>query len=474
MEFNTLQFAIFLPLVFMIYWAIPHKFRWAMLLVASYIFYMSWNAKYALIILFTTICSYLCARIMEKTQKKKLTLAVTLVISLGVLFVFKYVGFAGNILQDIFNMIHIPVEVPSFSLLLPVGISFYTFQTMSYVIDVYRGEMTAEKHFGKYAAYISFFPQLVAGPIERAKNLLPQFYEEKKFDYDKATYGLRQMAVGFFKKIVVADTFAVGVNAVFNQVKSFSGFVLLVASVMFTIQIYCDFSGYSDIAIGCARLLGFDLMENFHSPYLATSVKDFWRRWHISLSTWFRDYVYIPLGGNRKGKMRQKINLIITFLLSGLWHGANQTFVLWGGVHGLAQIVEQFFREHFEKIKIPKWISIPITFVFINFAWILFRANSLTDAIYIYSHMFVGFGNPMQYINNMKPYIRFSKIALVIIALEVIILLVIDLLNDKQNWTLKISKLKLPIKWCIYVLFVLMIVMCSYKGVTTPFIYFQF
>lgn len=344
MNFNSLEYAAFLPIVFALYWALPHKFRWVLLLISSYYFYMSWNPRYVVLILFTTAVSYAAALLLEKYRNRasrNVILAGTLISCLGVLFFFKYFNFASESVAAVARYFSFSMQPITLKLLLPVGISFYTFQTLSYVIDVYRGEVKAERNFGIYAAFISFFPQLVAGPIERTANLLPQIKSEKKFDYDLAMHGARQMLWGFFKKVAVADVAATYVNTAYDTLHSCTGFDLCAAILFFSMQIYCDFSGYSDIAIGTARLFGINLMTNFKSPYFSTSIKEFWSRWHISLSTWFRDYVYIPLGGSRCSKLRNSFNLLVTFLASGLWHGANWTFVVWGGIHGGAQVVEK-------------------------------------------------------------------------------------------------------------------------------------
>ena len=330
MLFNSMAYAIFLPLVFIIYWCIPSKYRWILLLGASYYFYMSWNPKYVVIIAFTTAVSYLCALALEKVSSqplRKIIVFIALMLCLGVLFIFKYYNFT---LKTISHFISFEPKYLDF--LLPVGISFYTFQTLSYVIDVYRKEIKAEKHFGIYATFVSFFPQLVAGPIERSGNLLPQIKEKHVFDIEKARYGIWLIVWGVFKKVIVADNLAVFVDQVYGDVYSYSGFSLVLATLFFTFQIYCDFSGYSDIARGSANLFGIELMENFKSPYFSESVKDFWSRWHISLSSWFRDYLYIPMGGNRVGTIRNCFNVLVTFLVSGLWHGASWNFVIWGGV----------------------------------------------------------------------------------------------------------------------------------------------
>lgn len=322
MLFNSLQYAIFLPIVFIIYWAIPNRYRWFLLLIASYYFYMSWNPKYVVLILGTTLISYFASLLIERSdskKKKQIILFIAAFVCLGVLFVFKYFNFAIESFCSLFSCFGIELHPTTLKLLLPVGISFYTFQTMSYVIDVYRGDVKAEHHFGYYATFISFFPQLVAGPIERTSNLLPQIKAEHKFNYDEAMYGAELMLLGFFKKIAVADIVSVYVDNGFHKLRTCTNFDLLLISLLFTIQIYCDFSGYSDIAIGSAKLLGIDLMSNFKSPYFSSTLKEFWGRWHISLSTWFRDYVYIPLGGNRCSKIRCDLNLFITFLISGLW-----------------------------------------------------------------------------------------------------------------------------------------------------------
>lgn len=343
MNFNSITFACFLPIVFLLYWLIFKRKQWILLLLASYIFYMTWNVKYVFLLLLTTMISYCCGILLEETKSvkgKRLILGCAVLICMGTLFLFKYVNlFTGsfcNMLQAFGVQLH-PVTL---NLLLPVGISFYTFQTLSYVIDVYLGKVRAERHLGKYAAFIAFFPQLVAGPIERTENLLPQIKREHCFRYEDAVYGLRQMLWGFFKKIVIADTLAYYVDLVYDMPYSYEGGALLIASLFFSLQIYCDFSGYSDIAIGTARLFGIKLMKNFNNPYLSTSINKFWKSWHISLSSWFRDYVYIPLGGNRKGNVRKHINTLITFLLSGLWHGADMTFVLWGGYMGSRKLLK--------------------------------------------------------------------------------------------------------------------------------------
>ena len=344
MLFNSLQFLIFFPIVVLVYFIIPVRIKKFWLLAASYYFYMCWNAKYAFLILASTVITYFSGLLLEriknnntydsdrKTRLKKYVVAGSFILNLGILFYFKYINFAIDTLQKLFGLVHIELNVPAFDIILPVGISFYTFQALSYTMDVYRGEIYAEKDFFQYALYVSFFPQLVAGPIERSKNLLKQLAIPQPFDFDKARDGFLLMLWGYFLKIVLADRIAIVVDTVYTDYEKYPGWYLIVATVLFAFQIYCDFAGYSTIAIGAAEILGIKLMENFNAPYTAESVADFWKRWHISLTSWFRDYLYIPLGGNRKGKIRTYLNRMIVFLLSGLWHGASLHFVMWGGL----------------------------------------------------------------------------------------------------------------------------------------------
>ena len=403
MNFNSIVFLVCLPIVIIAYWLLPQRFRWIMLLIVSYLFYMSWNVWLIFLILFTTCISYVSALIMEKYKSlkvKRLCLVLTLICCLGVLFFFKYFTFAVNLVIDIMNLGKANIDEFTFSLILPVGISFYTFQTLSYVIDVYKGRITAEKHFGYYALFVTYFPQLVAGPIERPENLIPQLKTDVKFKHEDFFAGLRIAIVGYFKKIVIADGVAIYVNSVYNNVNIANGLTVLIATVLFAIQIYCDFSGYSEIAIGVARMMGIKLCDNFNSPYTATSIKEFWRRWHMSLTSWFTDYVYIPLGGSRCKLWRWALNVMIVFLLSGLWHGAALTFVVWGGIHGLYQIVGKLKGiglkklEEKGKLKIPQdniiivFLKRAVTFALVCFAWIFFRGNSLTDCGILISKLF--------------------------------------------------------------------------------------
>ncbi len=341
MFFNSPEFLLFFTVVSIAFFAMPHRFRWIMLLGASYFFYMCWNVNYGALILFTTAVVYGAGILMHQKPKstKSIILTTAIVLCLGVLFLFKYYNFFARSVQGFFDLVNVDRKMPLLGFLLPAGISFYTFQSIGYIIDVYRGEREPERHFGIFALYVSFFPQLVAGPIERSKYLLPQFRKKMTFDYDRVTDGLKLMAWGFFKKLVVADRLALYVDRVHINPQAHDGMVLILSAIFFAWQVYCDFSAYSDIAIGSAQVMGYDLMDNFNRPFHAKTINEFWSRWHISLITWFKDYLYIPLGGNRVPKWRWYLNIMIVFSLSGLWHGAQWTFVLWGSMNGLFIII---------------------------------------------------------------------------------------------------------------------------------------
>lgn len=403
MLFNSIQFTIFFPIVVLLYFLIPYRFRWLLLLIASCYFYMSWKAEYIILLATPSLIDYLVARKMgglETRSERRPYLIISLICNLGLLFAFKYFNFFNHSFAALARNLSIPYQFTDLEVILPVGISFYTFQTMSYTIDVYRGVIKPEKDLGIFAVFVSFFPQLVAGPIERAKTLLPQFYRHNDFEYNRVVQGLRLMLWGMFKKVVIADTISKVVNETYNNPTYYSGPALTLATVLFAFQIYCDFSGYSDIAIGAARVLGYDLMKNFNRPYSATSIADFWQRWHISLSSWFRDYVYIPLGGNRVTTTRRLLNLFVVFLVSGLWHGANWTFVIWGALHGSFYVLELITKEARSRLRaavgldrlpaISTALSVITTFILVCFAWIFFRANSASDAFYIVSHALLG------------------------------------------------------------------------------------
>lgn len=482
MLFNSFAFAVFLPIVFLLYWALPHKFRWPLLLIASYYFYMSWEPKYVVLILFTTFISYLAGIMMEKskTQKqKKVWLVITLLASLGVLFFFKYFNFFTQTVTDILKLFTIKFSPLTLKILLPVGISFYTFQTLAYVIDVYRGDVKAEHNFGIYATFISFFPQLVAGPIERTSNLLPQITSEKKFSYDNCAYGLRVMAWGFFKKIAVADVLAVYVEDVFGRMHdpvtaaTVSGIDAIAAVLLFSIQVYCDFSGYSDIALGSAKLLGIDLMVNFKSPYFSSSVKQFWSRWHISLSTWFKDYVYFPLGGSRCSKARNYFNLFITLVISSIWHGAKWTFAVWGACNGVAQVTEKALSKPLDKFRkknaVTKWVCIICTYLVCALPQVFFRADTFGNAITMIKHMF-SFGSPDYF--NMT--MNIGAVPMLKAAFSIILLAVFDYFAQKHDIFKWVGERKLVARWAIYIAMVFIIIINSAAATHGAFVYFQF
>ena len=476
MLFNSFSFAIFLPIVFILYWLIPDRFRWVLLLIASYYFYMSWNVKYVVLILFTTFISYLASIILSKTDSvviKKTVVAIAAIASLGVLFVFKYFNFFSESIVNLAKCVSISLHPITLKLLLPVGISFYTFQTLSYVIDVYRGNVEPEQNFGIYATFISFFPQLVAGPIERTSNLLPQIKESKQFDYDEAAYGLKLMAWGFFKKLAIADVISQYVDNVYANISGSTALDILIAIFFFTIQIYCDFSGYSDIAIGTARLFGIRLMKNFSAPYFASSIREFWSRWHISLSTWFRDYVYITLGGNRCSKVKNYRNLFITFLVSGLWHGANWTYVIWGAGHGILQILEKIFKVDALRTKTAKVLRIVIVFILCNILWVFFRASTISDALLLFKHLICDELN-LYSLTHVRSGIGITTLAVTMVC--ILFLAVFDKFSEKEDVIKRISSYKLVCRWGIYVALVVgtYFIYVNYGVSNASFVYFQF
>jgi D-alanyl-lipoteichoic acid acyltransferase DltB (MBOAT superfamily) len=430
---------------------------------------MSWNIDYVFLILFTTIISYGSAIQIERSKTKKMKqffLAFSLIASLGVLFFYKYFNFIGSSLNDLFSFFSNPIQIPYLKLLLPVGISFYTFQTLSYTIDVYRGDIKTEKHFGIYALYVSFFPQLVAGPIERSTRLLPQFRVKHQLTLDNVIKGLKWIIFGFFMKLVIADRLSLYVDSVYNNVYQHSGMSFIIATFLFAFQIFGDFAGYSSMAIGIARIMGYDLMTNFKRPYFATSISDFWHRWHISLSTWFKDYFYIPMGGSRVGISRWYLNLFLTFLVSGLWHGANWTFVIWGALHGVYIVLENMFKLQVKKNqKISFFNRIFRTlfvFILVDFAWIFFRANNVSDAFYIIRNIF-SFAGEIFYDYKVFFYG----------AIGLFVLFINDLIVENYKDSI-LENSKMNYKSVIY--FVFLICLILFTGVFNggQFIYFQF
>ncbi len=486
MLFNSLKYLIFFPIVTVIYYLLPHKYRWAFLLGASYFFYMCWVPGFIVLIMISTFVDYYCARWIgaaDTTANKRRFLYLTLAFNMGILLFFKYFNFFMDSFAGLMTMFGADAVPPQLRVILPVGISFFTFQSLSYTIDVYRGKRKPERHIGRYALYVSFFPQLVSGPIERAGNILPQYDTVQTFDQARIASGLRLMLWGFFKKMVVADKLALIVDPIYNSPQSHSGPALTVATILFAFQIFCDFSGYTDIAIGSARVLGIRMMQNFNRPYHAANVVDFWRRWHISLSTWFRDYLYISLGGSRVSKNRRYFNLFAVFLVSGLWHGANWTFVAWGFLHGI-YIVTSHSTENLRS-QIAKTIrlatipapvrqatAIAVTFILVTFAWIFFRAASISDALYICTHMFTGWDGFFRG-NFMAKVPLEMRYDLIIGLFGIFIMETVHIIQSMKSPGAILIRLPAAIRWIVYYAFVLSILFFGEMGSRT-FIYFQF
>jgi D-alanyl-lipoteichoic acid acyltransferase DltB (MBOAT superfamily) len=438
---------------------------------------MCWEVNYIFLIFTSTVIDYLAAIKIEKAttkSSKKMWMLLSICSNLGILFFFKYFNFFTNTLELTLGAFNIKTIFPDFDILLPVGISFYTFQSLSYTIDVYKGESKAERHFGYFALFVSYFPQLVAGPIEKASRLIPKLKDIQPFNYDLAISGTKLIALGLFKKTVIADRLSPYVAMVFDHPTDYQGIPVIVASIFFAFQIYCDFSGYTDIAIGSSRLLGKNLIKNFDLPYLSASFSEFWKRWHISLSTWFRDYIYIPLGGNKVSAYKHYLNLIITFLISGLWHGANFTFIVWGAMHGFLVATESFFIKM--KIQLKSTLLKPLKIAFVFFlvlvGWVFFRANSIDDALLIFKQASqikteqIGF----YMFNNSSSRVEEFYLAIVFITL----LVIFEIFQyNFTNIGKSIQKLPLIIRWLFYTIIVLTIL---FVGIfeRDQFIYFQF
>lgn len=477
MNFNSLEYLLFLPVTLILYFILPKKIKNPVLLIASFFFYMNWEPIYGLLMLFSIAATYLCGILVSRQAlgKKKLWLVLCLLINLGILFVFKYFNFFTDTIGSIVGRELITIDV-----LLPVGISFYTFQALGYTIDVYRGDIEAETNFIDYALFVSFFPQLVAGPIERTGNIVPQLKVTHKFKLVNLRDGFLLILWGMMKKILIADNLAVMVNTVYNDVHSHTGMQMIFATFCFAFQIYCDFSAYSDIARGSARIMDIELMRNFECPYRAQSIKEFWRRWHISLSTWFKDYLYFPLGGSRCNKFRQCFNLMAVFLVSGLWHGAAMTYVIWGIMHGAYQIIGLLMTPLKKKVYklIPENNIILVifrtaaTFVLVSLAWVLFRANSLSDAAYIFKTVFT--------MDSVFPLafgtLGLSRKMILVVGIAVVILYIVDVINSKKPVADFINK-TVFLRYLIYVIILLAIFIFGYYGAgfdPQDFVYFQF
>lgn len=483
MSFISPEFVLFFCAFFPLYFGLPFRLRLPLLFVSGYFFYGYGNPQHLWIIALTTCVDYLAGRLISGTEnptRRRLFLAASMTINLGLLFWFKYSTFFIETLRAAASALSLPALPAPAVMALPVGISFYTFQSMAYTIDVYRRRVPVERNFLRYGSFVSYFPQLVAGPIERAQNLLPQFRQRFQFDETRVVSGLRQVLWGFFKKVVIADRLAIYVNAVYNDPQSYSGAPLIIATLFFAFQIYCDFSGYSDIAIGTARIMGFKLMDNFKQPYFAESVRAFWGRWHISLSTWFRDYVYIPLGGNRVRFSRNLANLFVVFLISGLWHGASWTFVLWGALHGIYVVIEAWCSHHgirpFRRLPgmAATTAKIGLTFTAVCFAWILFRANSLTDASYILTHLFA-FGAEGGLTDPFEAGLLPARYEFVLSCGLIALLLFVDWLDSRGRLPQIAQSSPAALRWAAYYgLGAAVILSGLYGAGAVQFIYFQF
>ena len=485
MLFNSFTFLIFFPVVVTIYFVLPHRFRWMWLLAASCYFYMAFIPVYILILFFTIAIDYVAGIVIENAEgrKRKLWLIASIVANVGVLAIFKYFNFLSANANAIAEVFHWPYDFPLLDIILPIGLSFHTFQAMSYTIEVYKGRQPAERHLGIYALYVMFYPQLVAGPIERPQNLLHQFREKHSFDYERVTEGLRQMAWGLFMKVVIADRLARYVNVVYNEPLNFQGLTLVLGTVFFAFQIYCDFAGYSHIAIGSARVMGFRLMRNFDRPYLSRSISEFWSRWHISLSSWFRDYVYIPLGGNRVAKPRWYWNLFITFLLSGLWHGANWTFVVWGSLNGFYLIFSLATKEIRERIAQAVGLAsrpslravwnVLATFTLTCIAWVFFRANTMTDALHVLRGA-IATPSLHQLVPDLVRAEGISKFEVGYMLALIVALMLVELTSKRVDLVKQFRMQPVWVRWPAYYAACMAIWLLGISTEAKAFIYFQF
>jgi alginate O-acetyltransferase complex protein AlgI len=498
MLFNSFNFLLFFPVVTILYFLLPHAARWFMLLAASCIFYMCFIPKYILILFFTIIIDYFAGILIDSqtnSRKRKAWLITSLVANIGVLAVFKYFNFFISNIDGVAHFFGWNYSIPLLNIVLPIGLSFHTFQAMSYTIEVYRGNQKAERHFGIYALYVMYYPQLVAGPIERPQNLLWQFHKKHTFDYDRVTTGLRLMAWGLFKKVVVADRLSVFVNQAYDKPEHMQGITLLIATIFFSIQIYCDFSGYSDIARGASKVMGIELMHNFRQPYFSRSISEFWKRWHISLSSWFKDYLYIPLGGNRVSTVRLNANLFIVFLVSGLWHGASWTFIIWGAIHGCYLVFANATHRLRQRIntatgltKLPrvhKISEVIIVFLLVSFAWIFFRAENLHAASLIIRKIFI---EVPQYFYRfftdgsflwLEPLVfgrdyHLAWFEFAVVFAAIFLLFFADYLHSVKAVTARIFAQPVTVRFSLYFGLVLMIILFGVYHTNSEFIYFQF
>ncbi len=481
MLFNSFQFLLFFPIVTLIYFLLPGRFRWLHLLIASCVFYAAFIPAYILILVFTILIDYYAGiKISESAgARRKRFLVLSIFANVLILAVFKYYNFFIDNVNELLGLLNVHTQpIKYLDIILPIGLSFHTFQAMSYTIEVYKGKFPPERHLGYYALYVMFYPQLVAGPIERPQNVLPQLHKVTRYDHNMMISGLRLMLWGLFKKVVIADRLGGMVNEVYNQPDAYTGFAYVMATIFFGIQIYCDFSGYSDIAIGSARTMNINLMKNFDTPYFSSTISEFWRRWHISLSTWFRDYLYIPLGGNKVSYSRWYFNLFIVFVISGFWHGASWNFVIWGGLHGIFLIVGSLMQTRFPFLKQKNIVNILLTFALVNFAWIFFRARDFGDAFQIVTNLF---STPASgsYFNLLhsdymandlylgEPLWKFAASILLIP-----ILFILEYFMQK-GYFMNFERRSYAYKWAVYLVLIFAILIFGVFD-TNQFIYFQF
>lgn len=500
MLFNSLEFAVFLPLVFLIYWFVVSRnltLQNIFLLISSYFFYGWWDWRFLFLIAFSSFTDYFVGLGLLKTddnRKRRLLLLTSITVNLGLLGFFKYFNFFAQSFAEAFTLLGRPISVTSLNVILPIGISFYTFKTISYSLDIYKRKLEPTKDLIAYLNFVSFFPQILAGPIDRAGNLLPQFCKSRVFDYDRSANGITLILFGLFKKMVIADSAAVLVNSIYNNPSGYTGFPMVIATILFAFQIYCDFSGYSDIAIGTGSLFGFNLMKNFDKPYFASSLTEFWKRWHISLTSWFRDYLFLPLAFSVSWRIKgERVLLIksdlfiyivssaVTWLLTGLWHGANYTFIIWGGMHGLVLIIEHIFKKvKLKTTKLPvkmlkNTFNILITFLIVCFGWIFFRSNSLSDAVFIVKNMF---SDIHDYSNFLILSSKFRGLGLSPADLGTIVFFILLMLGieivDKQGGLEKLLSRKPLVKWIFHCLILIIVVFWGTENSAANFIYFQF
>jgi alginate O-acetyltransferase complex protein AlgI len=477
MLFNSLEYFVFLPVVALAFFAAPARMRVGLLLITSYYFYMAWKWQYGSLMLAVTVVNYLCGRLLGASDRagvRRAWLMAGIVLSLVPLVFFKYFNFLNASLHDLCAGFGLNYGVPSLNVILPVGISFYTLQGLSYSVDVFRRRYPPEKDLARFALYIAFFPQLVAGPIERADHLLAQFQRENRFDVGRMALGLKLIVWGLFKKTVIADNLAVYVDGVYGAPELYSGSTLLLATYFFAFQIYCDFSGYSDIAVGSARILGYDLMQNFRLPYFATSIREFWQRWHISLSSWFADYVYIPLGGNRVPALRWALNIFVTFLISGLWHGAKWTFVIWGALYGsyylievgLSRLTHGTARPTESSSVLVCWVKRIVVFHLVVLAWVFFRASTASDGLLILGKIFRGAGGGL--------YLGSSQLLTFIGVVLLAVLLTVQVLQEREIVLLHRGSSRVPraLRWIGYLAMLHGLALLGRSP--HDFIYFQF